>query len=547
MDVRHELATIAPLDIDAEACHAVYERMRLATLTSFARVAASARDLGLVDVADGVECVLGTEPSVVRGPAGYRWLVALVAALDSESEDSLAPVLADFERFRLGALIASGGSGEVELPGTYRDVLIPGTGLSVSLNNTTSVRVLAGEPSCTTHRAPVIGGLLVSSLEPMLANPRSRSQFALAEKDRSNDQRIADLIAETESRFGALFPQFFDRYISQVVPVRETRGIHHAGTDFDAPFAVYLGGGREPGDLMAALAHEESHALVQTMEKLIPGLVPDSSRSMQVPWKPGQTRTLSGIVHGIIAFSRAAAARHRIIESGEGSHELVASRDREVAWVSGVVDDLCRGALGELKGDGVEWLASLVRGIKAGPTGPTTAELGCWSIPEVREVARSPRWVAVDGPSLAACATRLHARAENQPWRRGAPPYARQDVLRLDPADFPELAGPVNAWLSAHAGRELALEALKAHRLRPGDAIPPHEDVGEHAWRVVVGACPDEVGAVPLFLHDERRQRQFGWCPNWGSAVAFRTDEVYHSVPEVPAGSFRYTLIASYR
>lgn len=113
--------------------------------------------------------------------------------------------------------------------------------------------------------------------------------------------------------------------------------------------------------------------------------------------------------------------------------------------------------------------------------------------------------------------------------------------------DFPELDGPIREWVASHYGEHVSLEAVKAHRLRAGDEIPEHDDSGSGpVFRLVIGACADEVGAVPLYLHDERGRRSIGWCPNWGSGLLFRTEGTRHSVPLVAGGYSRYTVVASY-
>src|SRR3546814_7592493 len=59
---------------------------------------------------------------------------------------------------------------------------------------------------------------------------------------------------------------------------------------------------------------------------LFRSLLPDSDLEMSVPWKPGVKRTLSGVLHGLIAFGRAATVRSRAEQSG---HSSAANRSEE--------------------------------------------------------------------------------------------------------------------------------------------------------------------------------------------------------------------------
>src|SRR5262249_7578536 len=154
---------------------------------------------------------------------------------------------------------------------------------------------------------------------PLLRSPRSMAEFGLEEPARATSQRCAEELAAARDLADRLVPGLFDRYITDVVPLGAEPGLAHAGTDDAAPWTVYLSFGREPADLIAALAHEESHALVQTLVKLVPDLLPDSEIEMPVPWKPGARRSLSGVLHGLIAFGRAATVRSRAARAGHDS------------------------------------------------------------------------------------------------------------------------------------------------------------------------------------------------------------------------------------
>ncbi|MFS4490939.1 aKG-HExxH-type peptide beta-hydroxylase [Dietzia kunjamensis] len=545
--MRHELREIIPLDVDAETCHAVYERLRVATCESIAKVSRAVRSAGEVSAAESIEFVLATEPSAFRGAAGYRLLMGLVAAMENGDEPAFAEHCGHLGRFRAGALVASGGSGVVDVDIPACGILLPGTGLRVEPTVSGRIEIVDGEVASPFHRIPRVGGLSVSSHEPLLAHPRSRSQFALESPDPDADHRLATELERVRDRFGDVVPGFFDRYVGLVVPLVAVDGLHHAGTDYDGPFAVYLSGEREPGDLLAALAHEESHALVQSLEKLIPGVIPDSAATMPVPWKPGVTRTLAGVIHGVIAFSRAATVRNRIIEGGHGSPALVEARDREQGWVTGVVREVEDGALGPVSDTVLDWLVGLVEAVHA-EAPASAAPVTATGVPaDLREDASGKGWAVLHSAGFRACAARLHAHVEHMGWRRNGPPYDHQDLVRMPTQDFPELDGPIREWVASHYGEHVSLEAVKAHRLRAGDEIPEHDDSGSGpVFRLVIGACADEVGAVPLYLHDERGRRSIGWCPNWGSGLLFRTEGTRHSVPLVAGGYSRYTVVASY-
>src|SRR3546814_5760642 len=96
---------------------------------------------------------------------------------------------------------------------------------------------------------------------------------------------------------------------------------------------------------------------------LFRSLLPDSDLERSGPWKPGVKRTLSGVLHGLIAFGRAATVRSRAEQSGHSSAANSEALTREHGWIRDVTSGLLTGTLGELPGGLDEWLDANLRGI----------------------------------------------------------------------------------------------------------------------------------------------------------------------------------------
>lgn len=537
-------AAVASLDVRPVDCYRVGEGLAASVRHSYAGLAAILDNL---EGAPGrrLAAVLARTPEVLATAAGYGWLTATYGAIAGNDRPVLADLLLDFGRFEAAAAVAAGDDHDGAVP-DRGVVALPGTGLVVE-PSAGRLRVVAGTPEAPTWRTPLAGSLRVDGHEPLLSTPRSMSQFELAEPSIGlAASSVAELQAARELA-DVIVPGLFDRYLTEVVPLAAEPGIAHAGTDDAAPWTVYLSFGREPADLVAALAHEESHALVQTLAKLVPDLLPESAADMPVPWKPGVRRTLTGVLHGLIAFGRAATVRARAAENGNGSSANDAALVRERSWVATVTESLLTGSLGDLPAGLDEWLSANVAAIDgaAAPRGTDLTLLGR----DGGEGADS-RWRLVGGDGLQHAADELYPVALRSTWRRGVAGYPDQDRADLDAAAHPALVEQVPALLAREWGDQVELASVKVHRLRSGDSIRAHSDA-EHedlSHRLVLGLTPHDLDGGDLRLLTAEREATIATQPQFGQGLLFElAGPSLHEVTANRSPYPRYTLVASYR
>lgn len=536
-------AGIAALDVDPVDCFAVYEGLAAKIRRSYD---------GLSDVlnkledapGDRLRSVLGMAPQVLTTAAGYCWLNAAYGAIAGNDPVGLRTLLQQFSRFEAAAAVSSCG----EFVGAFPfvdPVSLPGVGLVVHAAEG-SLSVRAGEPRAASWISPVAGSLVVDGHEPILRSPRSMSQFTLAEPSTTAAKRGAEELLAAREFADKIVPGLFSRYLTDVVPLVAEPGIAHAGTDDAAPWAVYLSFERDPADLLAALAHEESHALVQTLAKLVPDLLPDSERDMPVPWKPGVRRSLSGVLHGLIAFGRAATVRSRAARLGWDSPANAEALEREHQWVASVTSALLDGTLGPLP-EGLDgWLQENVGSIDS---------LAPKARPGIDVLARDGGdsdfgWRLLSGASLGAAAGEIYPQVARLRWSRGVSGYPDQDRGELEGPGHSVLVEDIPGLIEREWGTRTELAGVKVHRLRTGDHIRPHTDAmhDDLTHRLVLGVTPYDLRSGELRLLADSQRPVISSQPQFGQAVLFQlADPSYHEVTENRSVYPRLTVIASYR
>jgi HEXXH motif-containing protein len=537
-------------------CFAVYQGLAKATVDSYG---ALARVLAPVEggvISSRLSAVLDQAPEVAASGPGYVWLTSMYAALATDDRPAFAALLRDLARFEAAAAVCSGTDFEGALPDVGGRTALPGTRVAVRPDEHGGLRVVGGVVQGDVAVLPVVGALRLNSVEPLVRSPRSRSQFDLAPEDALTGAAAGEIRAARELA-DLVTPTLYQRYVADVVPLTAEAGMANAGTDHAAPHVLYLSFGREPSDLVAALAHEESHALLQTLEKLYPQVLPDSEGDMPVPWKPGVRRTLSGVLHGLVAFGRAATVRARAARAGHDSPANQQALERELSWVDGVTEQLLAGSLGDLPDDLLGWLAANRAQIDSAP--PAVGE------PSVRVLARSGGqdgdagmfpWALVRGTLATAAADDLFPVVASGPWRRGTDGYPDQDNRPLDdvvagaPRARAFFADHLPRFIHENYGVAVELAAVKAHRLRQGDGIPIHSDGGhaDFAYRVVLGVTPLELSSGHLRLRTADRGLVVTTQPGYGHALVFQMAEPsHHDVSPNLTPYPRFTVIASYR
>jgi HEXXH motif-containing protein len=538
---------VALLDVDAEVCFAIYDDFRVSVGESFAHLAEVLAPVDGLNVSARMHTVAQLAPHVVSGGAGYLWLNSMFAALSGDDVPRVLQLQADFVRFEVAAAISSGTDMDCEIaPDVW--YAVPAAGLAFRSHDR-HLRVKSGELQAKVQRTARVGAVTIDEFEALYRSPRSASQFGLA-----NPGAVPRAETELRSALDAslqVFPGIFDRYLVSLVPLIARPGMSDAGTDDAAPFVVYSSFDREPIDLLAALAHEESHQLLQTLEKLQPGMLPSSQTDMLVPWKPGQQRKLPNVIHGLVAFGRAATVRARADRAGLGSAQNSEALQREREWVDQVSRELKAGAVGEITDELVEWLDLNLAQID----GPTPGRVGESRVAGVGVPAASFPWAVVTGEPGRAAARSLYAAIVEGPWFRGTVDYPDQDNRMITgeisehSAAFHFFEVIVPALVRQTFGPQVIFAAAKAHRLRPGDRIPLHSDQNHPTFRfrAVLGLSPTNLGSGELGIFDRDRTLLLRLQPDFGSSLIFEMVEgSHHDVSVNLSPRSRLTVIASY-
>lgn len=544
--------SLAPLDVDPSQAIGIYALLSDNIRTTCERTAASLRP-AFPAAADRITTVLTQAPQVLSYGAAYQWVTRLHQAVSADDASLFDNLLADFARFECAAAMLSGQDFTGTLPSAARSESARSATLVVPLVGAFEVDALTYHVrSGCLEAKPLgpdgIGGLRVDSFEGNYRLARSKSQFNLDEPGRW--EKAHDELTHAYTLGEQLVPGLYSRYVTDVVPLQRADRISNAGTDEAAPFVVYTSFDRDPIDLIACLAHEEAHALINGADKILGEVLPDTDDTMPVPWKPGMMRSLSNVMHGLISFGRAAQVRTRAVAAGLNNPDNDEARRREIRWVTDVTQQLCDGVLGPLP----RWLRDWME-----------QNLGVWDIPvrpptPLEVIARAPGsasmfpWTLVTGGQTRAAATELCARLSFGPWDRSSGAFPDQDRTDLDVDDHPAaatLAGEVLPRLIADEfGEAVSLMSLKAHRIRRGDKIRAHSDDGspDVAYRAVLGASAVPTDGGLLRLCDTTQQPVISVPLRYGDCLVFSTDGLCnHDVTELKSSSFRYTVIASYR
>lgn len=537
--------SLAPLDVDPGTATGIYDLLSAKIRATCSRTADSL-DSAFPEVSSRIRAVLSSAPQVLSYGAAYQWVTRLHHAVSADDLALFDELLADFARFECAAAIMSRSDYDGLNPGSTR-LVVPLIG-AFQLEGS-ACRVRDGRLEGTPIGPPRVGGIRVEAFETKYRLARSMSQFNLDEIGRWEPAHQE--LTSVRDLGDLLVPGLFDRYLTDVVPLDRDGPISHAGTDEAAPFVVYSSFQRDPVDMIACLAHEEAHGLINSADKVL-GLkvLPDSDYKMPVPWKPGMMRSLSDVMHGLISFGRAAHVRTRAVAAGLGSPDIEEARLREIGWVTDVTKQLCDGILGPIP----PWLRDWMQ-----------TNLGSWDIPvPVRDACKVIGrggaadamfgWILLSGDDSKRAATDVYSELSVGSWDRGSGDFHEQDRTDLDAPAHPFLnafmSQTLPAVLQTEFGESVTLVALKAHRIRRGDRIAVHSDDGGDniAFRAVLGASPVPTDGGLLRLCDTSRRPVVAVPLRFGDCVVMQTDRpCYHDVTELRSDSFRYTVVASFR
>jgi hypothetical protein len=536
---------LAPLDVDPAQATGIYDLLSAKVRATCLRTAASLRS-AFPEASARIEAVLASAPQVLSYGAAYQWVTRLHHAVSTDDLALFDELFVDFGRFECAAAILSRRDYDGCTNGSTR-MVVPLVGtfdLGVS-----AFRVRDGVLDGASVGPPRLGGLRIEAFESKYRLARSMSQFNLDEVGRwEAGHRELTEVRELGER---LVPGLFERYLTDVVPLCWDGRISHAGTDEAAPFVVYSSFERDPVDMIACLAHEEAHGLINSADKIMGfKVLPDTDDKMPVPWKPGMMRSLSDVMHGLISFGRAAQVRTRAAAAGFGDPNNEEARLREIGWVTDVTGQLCDGILGPI----APWLRAWMQ-----------TNLGSWDIPVPaldagKVIARDGSsdvvfpWLLWAGGQSTRSATDAYAELSVGAWDRGCGDFSDQDRADLDAKEHPSLNAFVSqtlpAVISDEFGDSVTLAALKAHRIRRGDRIAAHSDdgAGDIAYRAVLGASPVPTDGGMLRLCDAAQQPVVAMPLRFGDCLVMNTERpCHHDVTELRSDTFRYTVVASYR
>ena len=548
---------LAALDVSADRALGVHDLLS-------ARIRASYRTIatGLTgeypELASRIHEVLDIAPQVVSYGAGYQWITALHRVIREDDLEAFDQLGLDFVRFSAAAAVLSGGDfiGKLALAtnsadGRHTDgpVAIPLVG-AFDIGSSSTLSVISGRVDGRLVSSPRMGGIRVEAYESTYRLPRSQSQFCLNELGQW--QKAHDEIAAATALAEQVVPGLFDRYLTDVVPLVRQGRISNAGTDEAAPFVVYSSFGRSPLDLVACFAHEEAHALINTAEKLLGPVLPETEAKMPVPWKPGMMRSLSNVIHGLISFGRATQVRGRALYLGLSDNENEEARIRESDWVRSVTSQLKDGILGPMPDSLVEWLEGNQAALEpsAVPHTPSTSILA-----EGGGVddATCP-WTLFTSSATTRAAVEQYSELACGSWQRGSGEFPDQDRRDLDVGHGTHLGGVtgtvIPSLIRERYGVDVELTSVKAHRLRKGDSIRSHTDHGSSsaAYRAVIGASAAPPSGGEFRLCDPQQRPVVGIPMRFGDTVVMAIDQPgEHEVTRVESDTYRHTIIATYR
>lgn len=539
---------VVGIDAPAELVHALHHAGDARQVAAFRRLEESLRLAGGTDLATRLGAVRYQAPQVLASPYAGQWMVATLRAVRATDAGAIAPCVVAWTRFEAAAAVLSGAewSGSLAPADGRGCVVLPAADLVLSTDGGTEISVSGGRVSVGASALPACRGLRLDMHDDLLRLPAlAKFDFPDCASDQQRSGELAEALAAGEH----VCPGFADRFITTVVPVDSPPGWARAGTDESARLVTYCSFGRTPTDLLAALSHEEAHAVINTCVAVTGEDLPQGEGTMPVPWREGH-RPLPAVLHGLAAFGRAATIRARCGRAG-----LTRPVDDEMGavergWVEEVSAQVAGGQLGPLPPAVAEWveanLAALDSPTPAPPPGPAP-ELVAVSTPGFG----FSWWMLESGLQAAASAYPV---LRTGPWLRRTSDFYAQDVRDLGgrwdgfPLGSRLFEEFVPSFLREAANADVRLAKVEAHRLRPGDRIDPHTDAAQEqfAFRAVLNVTPADLEGGSLRLWSRGRASVAAALAP-GSMLVFEIGErSFHEVTPNSDGRDRLTVVASF-
>lgn len=289
------------LDAEPEAVLALFDHYAGRRRVAARKLSCGLNGSGAAELGGRLDRLLDLAPEVLEAPAAWQWSQELLRTARLGDTAGFHALERQFTRFEVAGAVLSSTGWDGRWPFANEVVVLPGTG---HLVHDEAPVVVAGELSPVAARLPLTRGLTVDAVDLCLRG-RSAPRFTFVGSDAGEGfaaelaaaLQLADLVAPTLST----------RLRTTVVPVHAPYGWVEAATDEQTPGVTYCSFGRSSSDLLAALAHEESHAILNAATLSIGLSLPIGDGLMDVPWKPGP-RPLPAVIHGLAAFGRASTS-----------------------------------------------------------------------------------------------------------------------------------------------------------------------------------------------------------------------------------------------
>lgn len=488
-------------------------------------------------------------PQVLETPAAWQWTTAVLRAARRSDTADLKRLGGEFARFELAAAHHSNGDAHARLDGPNGGIdLISLPGTDVAVPRDRAIEVSGGEIGGELHLLARTGALVVDPYDPSLRHSAGGQFEYVAE---SPDALYPEELTQAQALAEAVAPTLPHRFASRLVPVRAGQDEIQAATTPDAPGVTYLSFGSAPCCILAVLAHEEGHAVFNSLE-FAGYRFHDPDVEIKVPWKQAMRR-LPAVLHGLSSFSRAATVRRRSIAL-TGCPRCTHVADIEAGWVSEITEAVLGGHFGELPGELTTWLDANRRQI----TEPAASLPPAVLKPLASATGGKIRWSLHEfpDPHLGGCYLALRQGR----WERRTTDFYRQDVI-VDPRRLRS----VDLWsgLERHFSNEVVrvasdlvgvpvkLTGIEAHRYRTDDFVDVHTDHERPDLRVraVLGLTPghtsDNGGSLEFVTESGAPVVSVG--PAFGQVLVFEpSPSSRHRVAKLRSDSDRITVVASY-
>ena len=540
-----------PLDASPERVLALTDEEESRRRAAMAKLAAGLAASGGTHLGERLLTVLEVAPEVLGSPAAWQWGQVILRAARNRDSSAVDSAAAEFTRFEAAGAVLAGTdwSGSWMFDGP---VVLPATGTVVGKPTQPGrLTVAAGTPSAEVTSLPNARGVTVDAMDTTLRGVAAgRFEFMSSREAPSATSEVAEALNLADR----LCPNLSSRLGATIVPVRARQGWAESATDERAPGMTFMSFGLTPTRLLASLAHEEAHAVLNAATTSLGLTLPPGDGLVEVPWKP-EPRPLPATLHGLASFGREVTIRRRAGRVGVLDSEDAERAAKVTRWVADVSEQLLRGACGTLSPEIAGWvegnLAAMASGIPEPPERPGL---------EIVAAATDSfpyRWWLLRGSASIASAAAAWQLLRGAPWRRHSTAIAHQDGVEITRLlNSSATSGLIRRFFTEEvpavlrcAGVPAELDTLVGHRFRRGDRVRLHNDAEQNRFhiRCVLGATPGTIDGGELRLWNGRARPSISVLPAFGDVLVFEPGpSSFHEVTPVRDDRWRLTVVGSY-